>query len=229
MTFVEYVIITLFALSLIGAFAFRRMTMLTPVDSGPFRVDASHEPLLDSMPTLTGSHVLVRPALGIDGAPLRATIDDEVVQWMGWTDAHVADLSTWSTSTKQALRQAGYLTVVDKSVDQVVGAIVLGGVDIVRGTAELGMWLGPTARGRGYAREALELGLQAFGAVGLGTVRIVTAENNKRMRRIAEQVGALPMLGVEHTLPNGEQVDGVIYAVGGGQPLTRSAPTRSRG
>lgn len=214
MTFVEYVIITLFVLFLIGAFAFHRMTKSTPIDSGPLRADATHEPLVDSMPTLSGSHVLVRPAVGTDGRLLRATIDDEVVQWMGWTEGHVSDLATWDRSTQQTLRQAGYLTVVDKAEDEVVGAVVLGGVDVDRGTAELGLWLGPTARGRGYSRETLELGLQAFGKVGIKIVRIVTAENNKRMRRIAEQVGARPMLGVEHTLPNGHEVDGVIYAVG---------------
>ena len=83
MTFVEYVIITLFVASLIGAYVFHRMTKQTPIDGGPFRSASVHGPLVDMMPNLTGDEVMVRPATGEDGVELRKTIDDEVVQWMG--------------------------------------------------------------------------------------------------------------------------------------------------
>ena len=84
-----------------------------------------------------------------------ATIDDEVVRWQGWTDAHVAELQRRAGHLDE-LRQLGFLAVADRSgLSHHLGEVGGGTAD------ELAKGAGLDAR---YVQEVLS-GLAAAGVV----------------------------------------------------------------
>jgi RimJ/RimL family protein N-acetyltransferase len=130
------------------------------------------------------------------------TIDEDVIVVNGWPEHMKGD---WLRDVARADRDpvVGRWLITVAATREIVGSMGMNMIDPAARTCELGWWIGPTGRGRGYATEALRATLDALHANGLVEVRIGTAEDNVAIRRILEKVGATFVEVRPHRLPNG--------------------------
>jgi RimJ/RimL family protein N-acetyltransferase len=135
-----------------------------------------------------------------------AALDDEVTAAHGWTDQ---TRSQWlrlikSDAVRRRARSIIVLVICDRGSGQPLGSV---SVDLRRPLPALGVILGPTARGRGIAAEAIQAFLPLLVPRGLRTIAIETAENNAAMRAVAERLGFEVDERYVHELPDGTQVN----------------------
>jgi RimJ/RimL family protein N-acetyltransferase len=113
-------------------------------------------------------------------------------------------------------RQVGF-AVADPRTDELLGS--LGIMDIAHGSAEVGYWAHPSARGRGVMSEAVRLAvgwaLRAGDEGGLGLRRLLLRASvpNAASRHVAQSAG-FRETGVEHEvtrLGDGSWADDVRY------------------
>ena len=109
--------------------------------------------------------------------------------------------------------------LADPANDEAIGSVTLSDLDPVDGSAELGYWVHPDARGRGVMQESAWLAVRHAlldpedGGLGLRLVRLRAAATNVASCRVAERVG-FRSTGVEpaaHRLGDGTFVDRVRY------------------
>ena len=82
------------------------------------------------------------------------------------------------------------LAVVHATSDEVLGAMGLGSVNIAQGTASIGYWLAPEARGHGYITRAVRLLVRwGFDRLGLARIELTTDPENIASQRVAERCG----------------------------------------
>ena len=139
-----------------------------------------------------------------------ATIDDEVVRWQGWTDAHVAELRRRAGHLDE-LRALGFLAVADRVDDRVLGVGSRTAPPETPGLAWFGVWLGPEARGHGFAAASTALAARLAWAEGSVGMTMGTVATNTAMVRSFTRAGATLQQRSEHVLPNGEAVESVWY------------------
>jgi RimJ/RimL family protein N-acetyltransferase len=142
-----------------------------------------------------------------------ATIDDEVVRWQGWTEAHVAELRRRAGHLDE-LRALGFLAVSDGVDDRVLGVVSLTVPPETPGLAWFGVWLGPDARGRGFAAAAVALAARLAWAEGATEMTMGTVADNTAMVRSFTRAGATLQQRSEHVLPNGDAVESLWYRMG---------------
>lgn len=71
-----------------------------------------------------------------------------------------------------------------------LGSLSLHKIDADQGTAEIGYWTVPAARGRGAATHAVDAGCRwAFEALGLDRIELCHAAENTASARVAEKAG----------------------------------------
>jgi RimJ/RimL family protein N-acetyltransferase len=82
------------------------------------------------------------------------------------------------------------LTVLESGSDRSRGDLTVQGLNWNHGRAELGLWLAPQVRGRGYATRALRLGAGwLFSACGLARLQVLTHPDNEVMLAAARSAG----------------------------------------
>ena len=82
------------------------------------------------------------------------------------------------------------LTVLDPGSDRCRGQLTVQKLDWDHRRAELGLWLAPQVRGRGYATHALRLGAGwLFAACGLERLQLLTHPDNEAMLAAARATG----------------------------------------
>jgi RimJ/RimL family protein N-acetyltransferase len=142
-----------------------------------------------------------------------ANIDDEVRRWQGWREVPVAHHRHWLARLAQQRRRRLPLNLA--ITEQPDGPCL--GVYTIEPTspdsAQLGWWLGPAGRGRGFGSESLPVAI-AYAETQLGFSRIVmgTAVDNVRAIAMITRAGAVRDYGKRHRLPNGERTDSIWYA-----------------
>jgi RimJ/RimL family protein N-acetyltransferase len=96
-----------------------------------------------------------------------------------------------------------------------VGFVFLSNIDPLADHAELGYWVIPEERGKGYATEAAELCLNhAFEDRGLHKVAARVFEENTGSRRVLEKLGFQKEGRLrEHRYVNGEHKDVLMYGL----------------
>jgi RimJ/RimL family protein N-acetyltransferase len=107
------------------------------------------------------------------------------------------------------------LTIVEPGFDDCRGQINAHHVDWEAGRAELGIWLAPQVRSRGYARDALKLaGRWLLGPCGLERLTVLTETDNEPMIRAAQAAGFVRE-GVfrGHSRERGERDDAVVLSL----------------
>jgi RimJ/RimL family protein N-acetyltransferase len=107
------------------------------------------------------------------------------------------------------------LTILEAGSDECRGQLNAHGVDWEAGRAELGLWLVPQVRGRGYARSALALGGRwLLGPCGIERLTVLTETDNEPMIRAAQAAGFVRE-GVfrGHTRERGQRVDAVVLSL----------------
>jgi len=107
------------------------------------------------------------------------------------------------------------LTILTPGSDDCRGRVAVHHVDPAAARAELGVWVAPQYRGRGYARRALALSTDwLFRACGFERLALLTETDNEAMLRAAAAAGFVRE-GVfrAHTRERGKRVDSVVLSL----------------
>jgi RimJ/RimL family protein N-acetyltransferase len=99
--------------------------------------------------------------------------------------------------------------------DVVLGSISLQEVRLDQGCAAVGYWLGPGARGRGAATQAVRLLARwAFDELGLARLELTCGPDNEASQHVAERCGFSPEGLLRSHVPfKGARRDSVIYSL----------------
>lgn len=173
-------------------------------------------------PTLAGSRATLRAWTEADVPRIVETCaDDRTRYWLAQLAQpySTADARAYLSSLDEQAslgRQVGF-AVADPDSDLMLGSLAVMGIS--EGSAEIGYWTHPSARGRGVMTEAVrlaaELALRCSDSGGLGLRRLLlrSAADNAASRRVA--TGArFEQCGVEHAvlrLGDGSWADEVRY------------------
>jgi RimJ/RimL family protein N-acetyltransferase len=107
------------------------------------------------------------------------------------------------------------LTIVEPGEDTCRGQVRVYPVDWDQSRAEVGIWLAPQVRGRGFGHRALRLvGEWLLGPCGLDRVELFTEPDNASMIRAAQDAGFVPE-GVlrEYVRRRGKGVDVAVMSL----------------
>jgi RimJ/RimL family protein N-acetyltransferase len=141
---------------------------------------------------LPAGPVLLRPWRDDDiEAAWAALQDPEIRLWNGTGSASREDAvgmlrgrRDWSTGDHASW------AIADPGTRTLLGSLSLFKIDADQGTAEIGYWTVPAARGRGAASHAVDAACRwAFEALGLHRIELCHAAENTASARVAEAPG----------------------------------------
>jgi RimJ/RimL family protein N-acetyltransferase len=155
-----------------------------------------------------------------DVADVAAACADELTQqWLPLPRPYtVDDARGWCTETTPALRVCGdgvHWALVERATGRLVGGFGLKRTQWAALVTEVGYWVAPWGRGRGYATEAVrEIGRWTLGEQGFERLELRAAMGNVASQRVAEKAGftregVLRSGGYVH----GGRVDLVMYSL----------------
>ena len=159
--------------------------------------------------------LLLRP-FEEDDAPdiLAASRDPELLRWMAWAPAQTAETAlAWCVTHSHADPAHGVNFAVVGG-DRFVGTVGLSRTDWTDGRVEIGYWIAPWARRKGYAVEAT-LGAAAYAfEKGLHRIELLAAVGNLASQGVAEKAG-FTREGVlrQATLTPAGRVDAVLFSL----------------
>jgi RimJ/RimL family protein N-acetyltransferase len=107
------------------------------------------------------------------------------------------------------------LTILEHGSDDCRGSVTVQSIDQEAARAELGLWVAPQCRGRGYARSALTLASRwLLSSCGFERLAVRTETDNEPMLRAARAVGFVDE-GVlrAYTRERGRRVDNVVLSL----------------
>ena len=173
--------------------------MANAAGPGPFAAVARPE-LLDLPDHIVGPRVLLRAYRPDDDAPVFAALQahrEELMQWMSWPSLHQTVQDTASYVRRMAARFA-LREVLVMGIWERAGGAYLGGTgfhapqwNVPR--AEIGYFLLPPARGRGYATEALKLVIDyGFRHAGFNRIWGDCDADNQASAGVMRRAGMLP-------------------------------------
>ncbi|GLY79505.1 GNAT family N-acetyltransferase [Actinoallomurus iriomotensis] len=164
---------------------------------------------------LRTGRLTLRPIEAGDVDAYLTAVDDEVRRWMPWSEDFTREKAVrWCTEEAAGdLSRALNFAIVPGDAGRLEGGVGIGRADWETGVAETGYWLGPAARGRGYATEAVRaVARHAFG-LGLTRVELLAAVGNVASQRVAERAGFTreDVLREARPLPGGKPADMVRF------------------
>lgn len=144
---------------------------------------------------------------------LRAAADPEIRRWQTWADGYDRERATDFCTVQAHIEPENKLTWAVDADDRLVGAVGLNRADWANGKVEVGYWIGPWARRRGYAREAVRAVAAYAFSIGLHRVELLAAVGNTASRGVAERAG-FSQEGIlrEAGRLDGRYIDMVLYA-----------------
>lgn len=154
-------------------------------------------------PRITGRDVLLRELRESDVPRIvEACSDERTTYWLTQMPVPYADADAldWLEQMR-GLRATGAgiaWAVADPADDRLLGAVNVFDVSTHEGSAEVGYWMHPDARGRGLATEATALTVRHCfvaeddGGLGLRRVRAFAAEGNAASSRVLTASGFVP-------------------------------------
>ena len=153
------------------------------------------QPPLDT-PTLSDGVITLRAFRQADASEVaEAMADGEIARWTAtipWPYGR-GDAERWigTHDFRRRLRE-GLDLAITAGDDQAVGAI---GLDLdPAGVGQVGYWVAPAARNRGYARRALALVCgHAIDVIGIPRLRLLTIDGNVASERVAAAAGFAPI------------------------------------
>jgi RimJ/RimL family protein N-acetyltransferase len=174
------------------------------------------------VPTIAGEAATLRPWAAADIPRIVEACSDERTRfWLTHLPQpySAADARSYLAAMDELAslgRQVGF-AVSDPAASEVLGS--LGIMGIAEGSAEIGYWTHPSARGRGVMSEAVRLATDHAlrrpqdGGLGLRRLLLRAAVGNTASRRVAEASG-FSRVGIEHAverLGDGSWADQVRY------------------
>ncbi|PRX96263.1 GNAT family N-acetyltransferase [Allonocardiopsis opalescens] len=180
-----------------------------PSASGASARPSSFEPAL----ILATERLVLRPFTVADAEAVFEAVDDEVRRWMVWAPGYTREQArSYCALQAHPYPDRGLVRAISAG-GRLAGSIGLDGADWAAGRVEIGYWLAPWARGRGYAAEAtVALTEYAFGR-GMSRVQLVAAVGNTASQRTAERAGFVRegVLRSYQPIPSG-RTDMVMYS-----------------
>jgi RimJ/RimL family protein N-acetyltransferase len=140
---------------------------------------------------ITADDLHLRPwQAGDAGALAQVMADPDVVRWTGLPSRPALEWVTRTWPGRWADGTGAAFAVLDAAAAELLGGVDLHGVDPAAGTAEVGWFCAPGARGRGVGTRAVQvLSRWAFGAVGLSRLTAQVEVGNWASRALAEKAG----------------------------------------
>jgi RimJ/RimL family protein N-acetyltransferase len=159
---------------------------------------------------VTTERLVLRNATATDAAAVGVTIDRVVLDAQGWSPPMGRQ---WVQVTRRqgSVLIPGFLVACDREGGRVLGVVAVSAIDRQSGTAELGWWMGPDARGRGLGTEALAAGIAVLHDQGIARVLVGTREENSAVRAALAKVGARLTETRLHRLPDGSETPSAWY------------------
>lgn len=136
---------------------------------------------------------LVLRAFAVTDVPdlLTACADAEIVRWNpGPADADAGAATAFMSGRNDWSRGQHASWAMADLADRLIGSVSLHRIDPDQRDAEVGYWIGPWARRRGHATEAVSLASRfAFASLGLHRVYLYHAVENSGSCRVAAAAG----------------------------------------
>jgi RimJ/RimL family protein N-acetyltransferase len=171
-------------------------------------------------PPLAGEVVLLRPWCEADLPAIVLAYGDPVMRRFSWRDDPYTetDARRYFAEQEQARLRGDELNLAlaePHNQDVVLGCVSLYEVRLDQGGAGIGYWLGPGARGRGAATEAVRLLARwAFTELGLARLELTCGPDNEASQRVADRCGfTREGLLRSHVRFQGARRDSVIYSL----------------
>lgn len=145
---------------------------------------------------------------------LAASGDPEILRWMAWAPAQTEETALAWCLTDAHVDPIHGVNFAIVGGDRFVGTVGLTRTDWTDGRVEVGYWIAPWARRKGYAVEATRgAAAYAFGK-GLHRVELLAAVGNRASQGVAEKAG-FTREGVlrEATLTPAGRVDAVLFSL----------------
>jgi RimJ/RimL family protein N-acetyltransferase len=149
----------------------------------------------------------------VEADAVATTIDEEVIQAMGWSEQDVEAITTMSRDPL-LMAQRGFIMVAEPGQeDQVLGVVSLTRIPGQAAEAGLGLWMAPEARGRGLGPAAIRLAAEMCWQSGVAVLTLGTTAGNVSMQRCYLAAGADLFDTCENELPDGRIVDSSWYRI----------------
>lgn len=147
----------------------------------------------DLPPLIHGDAVRLRPlrACDVDRAH-EACIDPEYVTWLGGDTSLTRERTRGWVARETAVTADRLRWVITDSSDEFLGCVTVQNIDRRVGTAEIGYWVHPDARGRGLATAAVRAVVaHAFSTEGmdLNRLSLAVADGNDASLAVARAAG----------------------------------------
>ncbi|GAA4632038.1 GNAT family N-acetyltransferase [Actinoallomurus vinaceus] len=145
---------------------------------------------------------------------LAASRDPELLRWMAWAPAQTAETALAWCVTYAHIDPARGVNFAIVGGDRLVGALGLDRAEWTDGRVEVGYWIAPWARRKGYAVEATR-GAAAYAfEKGLHRVELLAAIGNHASQGVARKAG-FTREGVlrEAVLTPAGRVDAVLFSL----------------
>jgi RimJ/RimL family protein N-acetyltransferase len=150
---------------------------LLPTDRPPAR-----------LPDLTDGDVVLRAPRSSDLTMLPDLVDDEVLAWTGVPGRSPEQLQGYLDAIRRPDQPPGARFAISEGSGQVHGFVRLSR-DPLSEAVSVGWWLGPQARGRGYAYRGVRLALEWSAAHGAPRFAAGIFEGNRASVALAERLG----------------------------------------
>lgn len=148
-----------------------------------------------------------------------AATDETIQRWLPLPKPYtLAHAEQWCTVTAPRAFEEGTgleLAVEDRGTKELIGSVRLKSTNWLTSVTEIGYWISPGGRGRGYATEAVgELSAWTFSSSPIERIELLAATENTASQRVAERCGyvregVLRRAGITHL----GRVDLVMYSL----------------
>jgi RimJ/RimL family protein N-acetyltransferase len=182
---------------------------------------------------MESARLLLRPWARADAPAVQAACSDPMTQrWLPLPSPYtLADAERWVTEGGHLLRRDGsgmQSAVVERSTEQLVGSCEVRMHPTRRNCVEIGYWIAPWARGRGYGAEVVDRMCRWCYKHGVVRVELLAAVPNVASQRVALRAGFVREGVIRSAVAlAAESADAVLFsrlATDAGTPTPRPLP-----
>lgn len=167
---------------------------------------------------LESERLLLRPFTAADAPDVLAAVagDPEIRRWMPWTAGYTMESALqWCTRLAHIeVATAVHFALEPRDGGRLAGSAGVHRADWERGDAEIGYWIAPWARRRGYATEATRAISEHLFERGFQRVHLVVADGNVASQAVAKKAGFTREGVMRRAVPvPGGYVDGILFSL----------------
>ena len=169
--------------------------------------------LIDAFTRVETERLVLRRVTPADTGGLARTMDQVMLTANGWTAQQASDFLGQATLLATAGLLSTNAVIANRATGEIIGEIGCRNLDFDERSCEIGWWIGPAARRRGCATEAVVAMVRTLHGVGFRRIWIGTSPDNVAVQRTAATIGAqLVKTQRRHKLPNGKVMRSLWFA-----------------